>query len=135
MEIKRDLYLKRLIDCQWDGQIKVVTGIRRCGKSYLLRTLFKNYLLKKGVSKNRIITIELDQIKNIRYRNPIELSTYIKSKVEKQRGKFYLFIDEIQLADEVKNPYNPDGKKITFYDTLNEFGVIDTQNTEENGDK
>ena len=121
MEIKRDLYLKRLIDCQWDGQIKVVTGIRRCGKSYLLRTLFKNYLLKKGVSKNRIITIELDQIKNIRYRNPIELSTYIKSKVEKQRGKFYLFIDEIQLADEVKNPYNPDGKKITFYDTLNEL--------------
>ena len=121
MEIKRDLYLKRLIDCQWDGQIKVVTGIRRCGKSYLLRTLFKNYLLKKGVSKNKIITIELDQIKNIRYRNPIELSTYIKSKVEKQRGKFYLFIDEIQLADEVKNPYNPDGKKITFYDTLNEL--------------
>ena len=121
MEIKRDLYLKRLIDCQWDGQIKVVTGIRRCGKSYLLRTLFKNYLLKKGISKNRIITIELDQIKNIRYRNPIELSNYIKSKIEKQRGKFYLFIDEIQLSDEVKNPYNSEGKKITFYDTLNDL--------------
>ena len=121
MEIKRDKYLKSLVEYQWNGQIKVISGIRRCGKSYLLRKIFNDYLLKKGILKNHIISLELDQTKNIKYRNPIELSAFIRKKVENKKTKFYLFIDEIQLSDEVINPYNLDGKKITFYDTLNEL--------------
>lgn len=60
MEIKRDQYLQQLIDYQWDGQVKVITGIRRCGKSYLMQTLFKNYLLEQGVHKEQILSFELD---------------------------------------------------------------------------
>ena len=60
MEIKRDSYLKQLIDYAWDGQVKVITGVRRCGKSYLLRTLYKNHLLENGVKEDHIIVIELD---------------------------------------------------------------------------
>ncbi|NLF35784.1 MAG: AAA family ATPase, partial [Clostridiaceae bacterium] len=60
MEIKRDIYLNQLKNYAWDGQVKVITGIRRCGKSYLLRTLYKNYLIESGVSENNIICIELD---------------------------------------------------------------------------
>ncbi len=70
MKIKRDRYLQQLIDYQWDGQVKVITGIRRCGKSYLLRTLFKDYLLEHGVKEDNIISIELDLAKDIRFRNP-----------------------------------------------------------------
>ena len=77
MIIKRDQYLKKLISRQWNGQIKVITGIRRCGKSYLLRNLFKEYLLSQGVKNDQIIHLELDLVSNIRYRNPLELSQYI----------------------------------------------------------
>ena len=71
MEIKRDKYLKQLIDYQWDGQVKVITGIRRCGKTFLLRTLFKNYLLSSGVSEDHILSFELDLVKDLRFRNQI----------------------------------------------------------------
>lgn len=121
MEIKRNRYLNELIGYQWNGQIKVITGIRRCGKSYLLRTLFKNYLLENGVKEEQIISIELDLARDIKYRNPLELSSYIRETAFEKSEKFYLFIDEIQMSDEVKNPYNPDGKKITFYDALNDL--------------
>ena len=105
----------------WDGQVKVITGIRRCGKSYLMNVLFKNYLLEQNVSPDNIITIELDLTKDIKYRDPLALAEYVRSKVEGQTEQFYLFVDEIQMSDEVKNPYNPDGKKITFYDALNDL--------------
>lgn len=72
MEIKRDRYLKKLLSYQWDGQVKIITVIRRCGKSYLLHTLFKNHL--QGVKENQIISIELDLARDIRCRNPLELS-------------------------------------------------------------
>lgn len=121
MEIKRDRYLNRLIGFMWDGQVKVITGIRRCGKSYLLRKLFKDYLISQGVGEHRIITIELDLTRDIKYRNPILLAEYIRKRTADINTQFYLFIDEIQLSDEVENPYSPQGKKITFYDTLNEF--------------
>lgn len=125
MEIKRDRYLKQLIDYQWDGQVKVITGIRRCGKSYLLKKLYKDYLISQGVSEDEIITIELDLAKDIRYRNPLELSSSVREKIESKSGKFYLFVDEIQMSDEVENPYNPSGKKITFYDALNDLRSLD----------
>ena len=121
MEIKRDRYLRQVIGFMWDGQVKVITGIRRCGKSYLMNVLFRKYLLEQGVPTDNIISVELDLTKDIKYRDPLVLAEYVRSKVEGQDGQFYLFVDEIQMSDEVKNPYNPDGKKITFYDALNDL--------------
>ena len=121
MEIKRDLYLKKLISFMWDGQVKVITGIRRCGKSYLLRTIFRNYLLEQGVPEDHILTYELDLAKDIRYRNPLELAKSVREQVESMPDQYYLFVDEIQMSDEVPNPYNPEGKAITFYDALNDL--------------
>ena len=121
MEIKRERYLNKLISFMWDGQVKVITGIRRCGKSYLLRTLFKNYLLGKGVAEDHILSFELDLTKDIRYRNPLELAAHVRGIAEHSSEPYYLFVDEIQMSDEVSNPYNPDGKKITFYDALNDL--------------
>ena len=121
MDIKRDLYLKKIISYMWDGQVKVITGIRRCGKSYLLRTIFYRYLLEQGVKKDHILSFELDLAKDIKYRNPLELARAVREKVEGQSEQFYLFVDEIQMSDEVANPYNPGGKTITFYDALNDL--------------
>ena len=121
MEIKRDLYLKKIISFMWDGQVKVITGIRRCGKSYLLRTIFKNYLLEQGVAEDHILSFELDLAKDIRYRDPLELAGTVRKQVEGHADRFYLFVDEIQMSDEVPNPYNPNGKAITFYDALNDL--------------
>lgn len=125
MEIKRDLYLKRLISYMWDGQVKVITGIRRCGKSYLLRTIFRNYLLAQGVEESRILSFELDLAKDIRFRDPLELAKAVRERVEGKKEQFYLFVDEIQMSDEVPNPYNPDGKRITFYDALNDLKTLE----------
>lgn len=125
MEIKRDTYLNELIQYMWDGQIKVITGIRRCGKSFLLRRLFKKHLLESGVSEKQIIEIELDLARDIKYRNPLELAGYVRGRVEGKDERFYLFIDEIQMSDEVNNPYNPEGKKITFYDALNDLRELE----------
>ena len=121
MEIKRDRYLKKIISFMWDGQVKVITGIRRCGKSYLLRNLFKSYLLGEGVAEDHILSFELDLTRDIRYRNPLELAAHVREIVEHSADQYYLFVDEIQMSDEVPNPYNPDGKKITFYDALNDL--------------
>ena len=111
MEIKRDRYLNKLISFMWDGQVKVITGIRRCGKSYLLRNLFRTYLLGEGVPADHILSFELDLTRDIRYRNPLELASRVREIVENQREQFYLFVDEIQMSDEVPNPYNPDGRR------------------------
>ncbi len=121
MEIKRDQYLNQLISYMWDGQVKVITGIRRCGKSYLLRTLFRNHLLAQGVPAERILSFELDLARDIKYRNPLVLADYVRRIVACCTEQYYLFVDEIQMSDEVPNPYNPDGKKITFYDALNDL--------------
>lgn len=125
MEIKRNTYLNELIQYMWDGQIKVITGIRRCGKSFLLRRLFKKHLLESGVAERQIIEIELDLARDIKYRNPLELAGYVRGRVEGKDERFYLFIDEIQMSDEVNNPYNPEGKKITFYDALNDLRELE----------
>lgn len=121
MEIRRDRYLNKLISFMWDGQVKVITGIRRSGKSYLLRTLFRNYLLNHCVDEAHILSFELDLTRDIRYRNPLELASHVRSLVEGKSEQFYLFVDEIQMSDEVSNPYNSEGKKITFYDALNDL--------------
>ena len=121
MEIRRERYLQKLISFMWDGQVKVITGIRRCGKSYLLNPIFKNYLLDNGVSEENIISFELDKTKDIKYRNPLALTEFVRNAVEGSDEQFYLFVDEIQMSDEVPNPYNKDGKQITFYDALNDL--------------
>ena len=121
MEIRRDRYLQQLISYMWDGQVKVITGIRRCGKSYLLNTLFRKYLLECGVKQDQIFLFELDKVNDIRDRNPLELTSFVREAVKDETKQFYLFVDEIQLSDEVKNPYNGEGKKITFYDALNDL--------------
>lgn len=121
MEIKRDRYLQQLISFMWDGQVKVITGIRRCGKSYLLGTLFRKYLFNQGVKEEQILSFALDLAKDIKYRSPLALAEYVRKIVENNDEQFYLFVDEIQLSDEVSNPYNNDGKKITFYDALNDL--------------
>ncbi len=121
MDIKRDGYLQQLISYRFDGLVKIITGIRRCGKSYLLKNIYKDYLLRDGVKEEQILVVELDLAKDIKYRNPLILSKYVREIVENSKEEFYLFIDEIQMSDEVLNPYNEDGKKITFYDALNDL--------------
>ena len=108
----------------WDGQVKVITGIRRCGKSYLLRTIFRNYLTEQGVTEDHILSFELDLARDIRYRDPLALAKVVRDRVEGHSEKFYLFVDEIQMSDEVPNPYNPAGKAITFYDALNDLNAL-----------
>ena len=99
MEIKRDYYLKELIDRIDNQLIKIITGIRRCGKSYLLNTIFKNYLIEQGTDKEHIIQLSFDENKNKKYRNPDVLDEYIRSLI-KDEHKYYILLDEIQ---EVKN--------------------------------
>ena len=121
MDIKRDRYLHKMISYMWDGQVKVITGIRRCGKSYLLHNIFKRYLLEQGVREEQILSFELDLVKDMAFRNPIALAEHVREIAENGEKQFYLFVDEIQMSDVVPNPYNKTGKKITFYDALNDL--------------
>lgn len=109
--IKRDKYLKQLINAKNNGFPKVITGIRRCGKSFLLKEIFRSYLLSDGVSTDAIIAIDLDDDKNIKYRDPLELGSYVR---EQCAGKkmCYVFLDEIQMVYDIVNPNLTDGKHI-----------------------
>ncbi len=98
MEIKRDYYLQKLIDRENNGLIKIVTGIRRCGKSYLLNTIFHNYLLSKGVSEDHIIEIALDSEENAYLLKPLELTKLVKAKIT-DNNMYYIILDEIQKCD------------------------------------
>ena len=95
MEIKRDYYLNELIDRIDNQLIKIVTGIRRCGKSYLLNVIFKNYLIEQGIDEEHIIQLSLDENKNKKYLDPDVLDEYIRSLI-KDNNKYYLLLDEIQ---------------------------------------
>lgn len=105
MDIKRDKYLNDLINRMHNGMIKVVTGIRRCGKSYLLFNIFKNYLLEQGVPVSHIITIELDQRKNKKYRDPDTILDYIESLIEDDE-QYYIMLDEVQMLQEFEEVLN-----------------------------
>lgn len=114
--IKRDEYLGRIIDKKENGLIKVITGIRRCGKSFLLFNLFYDYLIESGVKEEQIITIALDDDLFVDYRNPDELSKYIRGRIV-NKDMYYILIDEVQYAiskNELKNPEN-----IRLYNVLN----------------
>ena len=105
MDIKRDKYLNDLVSRMHNGMIKVVTGIRRCGKSYLLFHIFKNYLLEQGVPESHIITIELDQRKNKKYRDPDAILDYIESLIEDDE-QYYIMLDEVQMLQEFEEVLN-----------------------------
>lgn len=105
MDIKRDKYLNDLINRMHNGMIKVVTGIRRCGKSYLLFTIFKKYLLQQGVSESHIIAIELDQRKNKKYRDPDTILDYIESLIEDDE-QYHIMLDEVQMLREFEEVLN-----------------------------
>ena len=118
MVIRRDRYLERLISKQNNGMIKVITGIRRCGKSYLLFNLFYDHLLASGTPEDNIICIALDDVENEAYRDPYRLYSYIKERVQDNREQYYVLIDEAQYAiskEEMKNPDEP----IRLYGVLN----------------
>ena len=123
--IKRDSYLNRIINKKENGLIKVITGIRRCGKSYLLFNLFYDYLIESGVKEEQIITIALDDDTNIQYRDPDELSKYVRSGIV-NKDMYYILIDEVQYAiskEELKNPDN-----IRLYNVLN--GLLRLRNVD-----
>ena len=105
MEIKRDYYLNKLITKKHNGLIKVITGIRRCGKSYLLFTLFKNHLTKSGVADDHIIEIPFDSFENKKYRDPEILYPYVKEQIADD-GMYYILLDEVQLLGEFESVLN-----------------------------
>lgn len=109
--IKREKYLNQLIKARNNGFPKVITGIRRCGKSYLLNEIYKEYLLSDKVSEDHIISIDLDEDKNASYRDPIALGEYVRS-ICTGNGEYYVFLDEIQKVYSIVNPNFMDGKHV-----------------------
>ena len=130
MVIKRDRYLNELLSKRWNGRVKIITGIRRCGKSFLLSTLYKDYLKDEGVPEDCFVEISLDRKAHVKFRNPNELYDYVLSQTQDESKRYYVFIDEIQLSFKVKNEdvdenLIPDEDKdmlyTTFYDILNDL--------------
>lgn len=117
--LQRKQYLEKLIEKKDNGRVKVITGLRRCGKSVLLFDLYRNYLLDHGVEQSQIIALALDVLANSRYRNPIELDGFIRKRIADNGKRYYVFIDEIQNVSEIQNPYVDDpGAKIGFIDVI-----------------
>ena len=125
--IKRERYLNQLIKKQWNGRIKIITGIRRCGKSTLLFDLFKAYLMNEGVNEEHVIAIALDDDQNDRFRSPDILSEHVRTLCADKEKKYYLFLDEIQYAiskAELKDKENPP----RLYSVLN--GLLHLKNVD-----
>ena len=119
MQYARKQYLDQLIRKKDNGRIKVITGLRRSGKSYLLFTLYRQYLLDSGVEDDQIVELALDEIDNAKYRNPFELNKIVKERITDKSKRYYVFIDEIQFVTEVQNPYVDDpNEKLTFIDVV-----------------
>ncbi len=120
MIYKRSKYVEALVKRQWNGRVKILTGLRRCGKSTVLFELFFDYLLESGVKKENIIMIALDDDENREFRDPSRLSEYVRTRCTDEQEKYYLFLDEIQFAvskEELKNKEEP----IRLYGVLNGF--------------
>lgn len=110
MEIRRDIYLNKLISKKHNGLIKVVTGMRRCGKTYLLFNLFKEYLVNEGVNENHIIEIAFDSFENRKYRDPEVLFPYLMEKIA-DNEMYYVLLDEVQMLDDFESVLNSLGRK------------------------
>lgn len=119
-----------MLSKRWNGKVKIITGIRRCGKSFLLFTLYKDYLLNEGVTQECFVELALDKKAHVKYRNPNELYDYVLRKTKDVEKRYYVFIDEIQLSYKVKNEdvderlvpeEDRDMLYTTFYDILNDL--------------
>ena len=130
MNIERDQYISELLSKRWNGKVKIITGIRRCGKSFLLFNLYKDYLLNEGVAKDCFVELALDKKAHVKYRNPNELYEYVLRKTQNTEKRYYVFIDEIQLSYKVKSEdvdenlvpeEDRDMLYVTFYDILNDL--------------
>ena len=128
MRYERKQYLNQLIKKRDNGRIKIITGLRRSGKSYLLFTLYHQYLLNSGVDETQIIGLALDEINNAKYRNPFELDKYVRNKINDGTKKYYVLIDEIQFVSEVSNPYLSDDSKVGFIDVV--LGLMKIENVD-----
>jgi len=127
--IERKKYLDELISKKENGMIKVITGIRRCGKSYLLFEIYHKYLNSIGIDDGHIIELALDDDENIKYRNPIILGEYIRSLLVDKDKTYYIFLDEIQKVKSVKNPYLDDEEEsVGFVDVL--LGLMKKKNAD-----
>ncbi|MBR2295644.1 MAG: ATP-binding protein [Clostridiales bacterium] len=127
--LPRKQYVDELIRLKDNGRIKIITGLRRSGKSVLLFELFREHLLEEGVTSENIISVQLDDLQSIKYRNPIELDKYIRERITDTKERFYIFIDEIQLVSEIPNPYVDDeSAKITFVDVV--LGLMKIKNAD-----
>ncbi len=118
MIIPRDTYLQQLIDSRFNSLIKVITGIRRSGKSYLLFKIYRNYLISIGVAVENIVEIALDDIRHENLRDPKKLSRYLHNAIKDPNQQYYIFLDEVQYAitkEEMRNPASP----IQLYGVLN----------------
>lgn len=129
MIIQRDKYLNLLIRKKDNGFVKVITGIRRCGKSFLLFNLYHSYLNSIGIDDSNIIELSLEDDSNALYRNPLELGSFIRSKLVDKDKKYYVFIDEIQKVEDIINPYlKENNSKIGFIDVV--LGLMKIKNVD-----
>ena len=119
MQYPRKQYLNQLIRKKDNGRVKIISGLRRSGKSYLLFTLYHQYLMHNAVGEDQIIGLALDEIDNAKYRNPLELNKVVKERMPDKDKRYYVFIDEIQFVTEIQNPYVDDpNEKLTFIDVV-----------------
>ena len=125
----REQYLNKIISKKDNGRIKIITGLRRSGKSVLLFQLYRDWLIREEIHEDHIIALALDVWENAKYRNPIELDKYVRDRMVADGEKYYIFIDEIQFVAEIQNPYvdNPDAK-ISFIDVV--LGFIQMKNAD-----
>ena len=127
--IERPRYLSKLISKKQNGLIKIITGNRRCGKSYLLFNIYHEYLNSIGVQDSQIIQLALDETANARYRNPVELDKYIREVTKDTLKIYYVFLDEIQKVEDIQNPFVPNSdSKISFVDTV--IGLMKLKNVD-----
>ena len=127
--LPRTQYVKKLISVKDNGRVKIITGIRRSGKSVLLFTLYRDYLLREGIQADQIIELALDAFPNAKYRNPVELDKHIREQMSDPQKKYYIFIDEIQYVSEIQNPFVDDpAARITFVDVV--LGLMRLKNAD-----
>ena len=125
----REQYLNKIISRKDNGRIKIITGLRRSGKSVLLFQLYRDWLIREGIHEDHIIALALDVLENAKYRNPIELDKYVRDRMDADGEKYYILIDEIQFVAEIQNPYvdNPDAR-ISFIDVV--LGFMQMKNAD-----
>ena len=125
----RSQYLNKIISKKDNGRIKIITGLRRSGKSVLLFQLYRDWLKSEGIREDHIIALALDVLENAKYRNPMELDKFVRDHMIEEGERYYILIDEIQYVSEIQNPYVDDpNAKITFIDVV--LGFMQMKNAD-----